>query len=99
MLYNEFQIKGKVWVYPGDVWRFVSLPKDQSAEIKELFGFPRRGFGSIKVEVELGESVWKTSIFPQSSTGCYMLPLKASVRQKEKINDDSEISFLLRVLQ
>ena len=42
----------------------------------------RRGFGSVKVAVTLGESTWTTSLFPQKSGG-WFLPIKKPVRVAE----------------
>lgn len=66
-------------------WIFVSLPTEASEDIRELADGPRRGFGSVRVQVTLGGSTWKTSIFPDSSRG-YVLPLKRSVRRAEAID-------------
>lgn len=65
---------------PGDgSWHFASLPADASAEIRDLAG-PRPGFGAVPVQVHLGASIWRTSLFPDSARGCYVLPVKKSVR-------------------
>ena len=42
----------------------------------------RRGFGSVKVTVQVGESRWQTSLFPQK-TGGWFLPVKKPVRLAE----------------
>ena len=39
----------------------------------------RRGFGSVKVTVPLGESRWRTSLFPNKD-GSWFLPIKKPVR-------------------
>ena len=45
----------------------------------------RRGFGSVKVAVRLGDSRWETSLFPQKSGG-WFLPIKKPVRRAEGLN-------------
>ena len=45
----------------------------------------RRGFGSVKVAVRLGDSRWKTSLFPQKSGG-WFLPIKKPVRVAEGLD-------------
>ncbi len=88
-----------VWVYPGEAgWRFVSVPRDESQKLKELFGGMARGFGSLKVQVEIGGSTWHTSIFPDSKQGVYLLPIKAAVRKAERIQDGSLVECVLTVL-
>lgn len=96
---NEFQIKTKVWVYPGmAAWRFATIPKEISEEISEVFAPFKRGWGSLKVRVSLGKTVWETSIFPDKKEGVYLLPLKAAVRKKEAIEDEDEVEFKLEIL-
>ncbi len=96
---NQFEFTSKIWVYPGmAAWRFVSLPKDMSKKIKTLFGSVGRGFGSLRVEVVIGKSQWKTSIFPDKKSSTYLLPLKAEVRKKENIQDNQKVKVLLKLL-
>ncbi len=71
----------------SDSWVFVTLPADESDEIRRLAdGGPRRGFGSVRVSATIGDSTWTTSIFPDSASGCYVLPLKRSVRTAEDLD-------------
>jgi hypothetical protein len=37
------------------------------------------------VEAQIGESVWRTSIFPDTKLGIFELPLKAEVRKKNDL--------------
>jgi len=95
---NNLLFKSVVWVYPGmSAWRFLTLPKKDSLEIKNTYAKVRRGWGAVPVTVTIGETIWNTSIFPDSKTGCYLLPLKASVRKKEKIIDNKKIEFQVKV--
>ena len=87
-----------VWLYPGKAgWYFVTIPKKESAEIKARFGKQRVGWGSIPVTVTLNKTTWKTSIFPDSKSGGYLLPLKAVVRKKEGITEGDVITFSMKV--
>ena len=92
-----FKVRAKVWLYPGEVaWHFVNVDKKQSAELKEVYGKDRRGFGSIPVTVTLGKTTWKTSIFPDKHSGTYLLPLKAAVRRAEGVEEGDAIAFTLK---
>lgn len=74
----------ELWLWDarqGDSWTFLSLPEEASAEIREVAGALPRGFGSVRVTVTLGATVWKTSIFPDAKAGVYVLPLKKAVRK------------------
>jgi hypothetical protein len=97
----------KVWLYPGmarstssgqaGAWHFVYVGKKQSEEIqKNQSKKKRRGFGSVPVEVTLGKSKWKTSIFPERD-GPYLMPLKADIRRKEGIADGDTITYTIKL--
>lgn len=79
-------------------WYFASLSADDSAEIREQ-PRPRRGFGSIRVEVNVGSSVWRTSIFPDSKTGCYVFPVKKAIRVTEALGDGDPIVGRVTLLE
>ena len=74
-----------LWEARQDSWTFVSLPDEASEEIRELTGGRARGFGSVRVRVTVGGSVWRTSIFP-SKAGAYVLPVKRAVRRAESLD-------------
>lgn len=91
-------MKSEVWLYPGMAgWHFLSVPKRQSQEIKKEFDTMKRGWGSLPVLVTVGKTSWRTSIFPDTKTGTYLLPLKAEVRKKEGIYAKEIISFILQI--
>jgi hypothetical protein len=89
-----------VWIWKGDAagrWYFVTVPEEQSAEIKaHAFGNPR-GFGSVKVEATIADVIWRTSVFPLNSGG-YLLPLKAEVRRKAGFGAGDEVTVELNLL-
>lgn len=83
---HRFEFAAVLWVWDArktETWTFVSLPEDQADEILDLVGSRARGFGSVRVEVTLGGSVWRTSLFPDSTAGTYVLPVKRAVRTAE----------------
>lgn len=89
-----------VWIWKGEAagrWYFVTVPEEQSAQIKaHAFGNPR-GFNSVKVEATIGDVSWRTSVFPLNSGG-YVLPLKAEVRRKAELGAGDEIGVTLELL-
>ncbi len=96
---NVFKVKSKVFEYPGmGAWHFIAVPKKESEKIKATFGDMTRGFGSLKVMATIGKTKWKTSIFPDSKSGTYLLPIKKDVRKKELINKGDEILFTVEIL-
>ena len=75
-----------VWAHgeePGS-WHFVTLPLEASAEIRDTVG-PRPGFGSVPVVATIGATSWRTSIFPESRSGCFVLAVKKAVRTAEEL--------------
>jgi hypothetical protein len=74
----EFDAPLWLWSARTDSWTFVSVPAELSDQILDLAGPVSRGFGSLRVEVEVGRTVWRTSIFPGESG--YVLPVKKAVR-------------------
>lgn len=57
----------------------------------------RRGFGSVKVVVHLGEHSWNTSVFPQKE-GTWFLPIKAQFRRAEGLEEHDPVSVELDLL-
>ncbi|MCE9597087.1 MAG: DUF1905 domain-containing protein [Spirochaetia bacterium] len=78
-------------------WHFASLPKKDADRIRKELTFRPRGFGSIRVEAQIGKTKWKTSIFPESKTKTYLLPIKADVRKKESIKSTGKVAVTLKL--
>jgi len=87
----EFDAPLWLWSARTDSWTFVSVPAELSDEILDLAGPAARGFGSLRVEVEVGPTVWRTSIFPGDSG--YALPVKKAVRKA----NDADVGDVLHV--
>ena len=79
-----------------DSWVFVDLPTDVADEILDTAGGRARGFGSLRVEVRIGSTVWRTSICPGANT--YALPLKKAVRRAEGLDPGDLATIHLTVL-
>ena len=92
------RFQAKVWRYDGEAaWYFVTLPKDISQDIKELTG-PRKGFGSVRVQVTIKDQVWRTSVFPDTKLEAYVLPIKKNVRAALGLDDGNETDVTLEIL-
>ena len=90
-----------VWIWKGSDaagrWLFITVPEEQSDEIRaHAFGNPR-GFGSVKVEAHIADLTWRTSVFPLNSGG-YVLPVKAEIRRKADIGAGDEVTLQLELL-
>ena len=94
------EFDAELWVWDArrtDTWTFVRLPVEESEDIREVVGDGGRGFGAVRVRVVLGASVWRTSVFPDSASGCYVLPVKKAVRKAESLEpgDTARVSVEL----
>jgi len=78
-------------------WYFTALPVELAEMVREV-PRPYRGFGSMRVRARVGDSEWTTSIFPDSGTGSYVLPLKKAVREAERLVDGGSVTVRLEVL-
>ena len=92
---KTYKLTAKLWIYPGETanWHFLTIPKEVSTEIRALHAKNARGFGSLPVEVAIGKTIWNTSVFPDTRSGTYVLPIKAAVRKKEDIYADESVTF------
>jgi len=70
---------------------FVAIPPEESADLKEISNRVTYGWGVIPVEVRIGNTVWKTSLFPKD--GLYLVPIKASVRKAENLEEGDMVTI------
>jgi Domain of unknown function (DUF1905) len=89
--------------FTGDVfqWRgpspfyFVAVPDELSETIKALSSMVTYGWGVIPVRVRIGDSDFRTSLFPRDRR--YLVPLKDAIRRAEGIADGDEVSIRLSI--
>ena len=94
-----YVFEAEVWEWSSKTsWFFVSLPEDEADEIEDRFGRRAAGFGSIRVEVTIGSSTWRTSLFPSNEEKTYVLPLKKAVRTAEGLGPGSVVAVELVVV-
>ena len=77
-------------------WCFVTLPPDVVDEVRQRSAEPR-GFGSVRVHVEVGETTWDTSVFPDSASEGFVLPVKKAVRTAAGVGEGDELTVTLSV--
>jgi len=96
---GRYRFEAEVWEHDGPAsWHFVSLPDDVADDIEERYAAAAGGFGSIRVEVTMGGTTWRTSLFPDRKRRTYLLPVKAGVRTAEGLRDGSSATVALTVL-
>jgi hypothetical protein len=95
---EPFTFTSLLWRWPAqDAWRFVTLPQDISETIRLTSG-PPRGFGSVRVAVTVGTTSWRTSVFPDGTSDCYVLPMKRAVRRAEDLEDGDLVTVTVQPL-
>lgn len=99
MARSSFRFDAPVWEHDGPAaWCFVSLPDAVADEIEERFGSRAGGFGSVRVEVTVGATTWRTSLFPDRKRATYLLPVKRAVRVAEHLAVGDVARVHLRVV-
>lgn len=94
-----YTTSAKVWLYPGLAsWHFITIPEKVSKQIKERYGAMKRGWGSLPVNITIGQTTWKTSIFPDKKLNAYLLPLKAEIRKKEMIKLGDSVKLQIEII-
>ena len=92
----NIEFAGKIWFWKGPApWFFVTVPEKQSRDLKAISGIVTYGWGVIPVHVRIGDTEWKTSLFPKD--GRYLVPIKASVRKAENLEEGHNVTVQLEV--
>ena len=92
----NLEFSGVIWFWHGpSPFYFVTVPEEQSLNLKVISGLVTYGWGMIPVKAQVGETRWKTSLWPKD--GRYIVPLKDSVRKAESLAEGDEIMIRLEV--
>ena len=91
-----FEFSGKIFFWRGPApFFFVAMPDEESRDLKAVSASVTYGWGVIPVQVRIGNTQYKTSLFPKD--GRYLVPIKASVRKAENIDEDDEVMVQLEI--
>lgn len=86
----------KIWFWRGPApWFFVTVPMQQSRDLKAISKLVTYGWGVIPVRVRIGKTQWQTSLFPKDDV--YLVPIKTSVRKAENLEEGDWVSVSLDV--
>lgn len=89
-------ITGPIWYWRGPApHHFVTVPAEQSALLKQVSSDVTYGWGMIPVRARLGQTEFKTSLFPKN--GVYIIPIKTSVQEAEQVGKDDTVTIELWV--
>ena len=90
------EFDGEIWYWRGPApFHFVTVPEQQSANLKGISGIVTYGWGMIPVYARIGKTEWKTSLFPKK--GAYIVPLKDSVRDAENLEVGDQVTVRIEV--
>ena len=100
-------VTAKLWLWTTDKapasWHFLTIEGEAAEAInalalmRRLESGRRRGWGSMKAKVQIGDSIWETSIFPRKDKGSWLLPVKAVVRKPEGLVAGDTVEVTLTV--
>lgn len=96
---GEHVFTAEIWEHSPDdpgSWHFLTLPPDVADDVAVEAG-PRGGFGSVRVEVSIGGTTWRTSLFPDAKAGSFVLPVKKQVRRANDLSAGDEVEVRLVV--
>ena len=92
----RLQFSGPIWHWVGPAPHyFVSVLEEECMDLKAASKLVTYGWGMIPVRVTIGQTEWKTSLFPRD--GGYIVPIRANVRKAEGLNEGDEVTVHLEV--
>ena len=92
----NIEFDGKIWYWRGpSPFFFVTVPIDESRDLKEISNIVTYGWGMIPVHVRIGKTQWATSLFPKDD--CYIVPIKANVRKAEHLEEGDTVTIQLEI--
>jgi hypothetical protein len=90
------EFSGEIWFWRGPApWYFVTVPEQQSHDLKAISAIVTYGWGMIPVSARIGDSRWQTSLFEKDER--YIVPIKASIRQREDLEQGDQVTIQLEV--
>jgi hypothetical protein len=90
------EFSGEIWEWRGPApFYFVTVPEAESQAIKSAERLLTYGWGMIPAKVRIGQTVWKTTLWPKE--GRYVLPLKDAVRRAEGLEVGQTVQVWLEV--
>lgn len=92
----RLEFSGEIWHWRGPApFFFVTVPAQDCEVLRDVSTWVTYGWGMIPVRARIGETRWKTSLFPKE--GGYVVPIKASVRKAEGLEEDDRVTVRLEI--
>jgi hypothetical protein len=92
----NIEFNSTIWYWRGPApWYFVTVPAKQCHDLNAIVGTVTYGWGMIPATIRIGNTEWKTSLFPKD--GSYIVPIKAIARKAEHLEEGDTVSVRLEV--
>ena len=93
-----YRFESSLWRHSSNGgWFFLTIPKELSKEIRSILGSEEEGWGRLKVKASIRNTEWDTAIWFDTKLECYLLPVKAEIREKEKLLEGNQIVGEIRI--
>ncbi|MGQ9815583.1 MAG: DUF1905 domain-containing protein [Candidatus Roseilinea sp.] len=90
------EFDGEIWYWRGpSPYHFVTVPDQQSGDLRAIARSVTYGWGMIPVRARIGQTEWKTSLFPKN--GRYIVPIRDSVRAEEQLEVGDRVTLCLEI--
>lgn len=92
----NLEFSGKIWYWRGPApHHFVTVPPKLCEHLKAVSKSVTYGWGMIPVRARIGQTDFKTSLFPKD--GGYIVPIKLSVQRAEELEAGDTVTIQLDV--
>lgn len=101
---GTWSFTGPMWIWRGQAkdgtptktaWHFLTIDGEVAESIRAASPGRTAAWGSVYVRATVGDTEWRTSVFPSKNVSGYLLPIKASVRKAEKLTEGDVIVVTL----
>jgi hypothetical protein len=92
----EIEFSGAIWYWRGpSPYYFVTVPADRGAELAAAAKSISYGWGMIPVVARIGQTEWRTSLFPKD--GSYLVPIKDAIRKPQRLDVEDTVEIRLSI--
>jgi hypothetical protein len=96
----SLRFRGELWLHGSEgPWHFVTLPGELADDVRYRSSGTARGFGSVRVQATIGTTTWSTSLFPETASSSYVLPVKKAVRAAEDLEAGDPVEVSLELVE
>lgn len=93
-----YEVSVEVWRSEGPPDRhFVTLPDDVARDVRARFGGSGQAVGSLPVSVKIGRSIWSTSLYADTGSGSYVIPIKDDARRRERLREAQVVTVTFAI--